>query len=211
MVTETRTKDFFTVIQERQSVRSYHPDVKIPRDELKEMIQLASEAPSSWNLQHWKFLVFDESEAKQALLPIAYGQQQIVDASAVIAILGDVEADKNAEEVFSAAVEAGHAPQSVKESMVDQIKTAYETIPNIGRDEAIRNASLGAMQFMLVAKAYDYDTCPIGGFDRNELVKQFNIPERFIPIMLITIGKRKADAHETMRFSGDEITVWNTF
>jgi nitroreductase len=45
---------------------------------------LAATAPSSWNLQHWKFIVVQDQQIKEHLLPIAYGQQQVIEASAVI-------------------------------------------------------------------------------------------------------------------------------
>ncbi|MBD0381538.1 hypothetical protein ICC18_15530 [Paenibacillus sp. WST5] len=45
--------------------------------------------------------------AKEKLLPVAYGQKQIVEASAVVAVLGDLVANRNAESVYRSAVEAG--------------------------------------------------------------------------------------------------------
>ncbi|ETT65684.1 NAD(P)H nitroreductase [Paenibacillus sp. FSL H8-457] len=51
----------------------------------------ATLAPSAANLQPWRFLVIDSPELKQKLLPIASNQQQVVEASAVIAVLGDLE------------------------------------------------------------------------------------------------------------------------
>lgn len=85
---------FFDVIQDRRSVRYYDSEVKISRDEMKDILQLATLAPSGANLQPWRFLVIDSQELKQKLLPIANSQQQVIEASAVIAILGDLEGYK---------------------------------------------------------------------------------------------------------------------
>ena len=85
---------FLDIIQERRSVRTYDPTVKISREEMTEILELAALAPSSSNLQPWRFLVIDQPELKQKLLPIAYNQQQVVEASAIIAVLGDVESSK---------------------------------------------------------------------------------------------------------------------
>jgi nitroreductase len=210
-MTEVRNKDFFSVIEERQSVRSFDTDYKIPRHELKEMIKAASSAPSSWNLQHWKFLVLDEQEAQGKLLPIAFNQQQVKDASAVIAVLGDLEANKNAESVFGNQVKNGLMSEEAKETVVGNINNAYQSIPDFGKSEALKNTSLAAMQLMLAAKAFGYDSGPMGGFDPQGLMKEFNISSRYLPVMLIAIGKKEKDAHPTTRFSADDITFWNNF
>ncbi|TGU99998.1 nitroreductase family protein, partial [Mesorhizobium sp. M00.F.Ca.ET.186.01.1.1] len=78
-------KAFTDVIRERRSVRHYDASVKISRDELKEMLAEATLAPSSSNLQPWRFLIIDEQELKEKLLPIAFNQKQVVEAAAVIA------------------------------------------------------------------------------------------------------------------------------
>lgn len=82
---------FFNIIRERLSVRSYDPEIKISREELTETLRQATLAPSAANLQPWRFLVIDSQELKQKLLPIAFNQQQVDEATAFIAVLGDLE------------------------------------------------------------------------------------------------------------------------
>jgi len=208
---ETRLQqDFFTVVNQRHSVKQYDASVKMSKDEIKELLEITAKAPSAWNLQHWKFLVFDDQEAKEKLLPISYYQQQVVQASIVVAILGDLEANKNAQAVFGPDVEAGLMSQEVMNTLVGQIEGAY-TRPNVARDAAILNSSLAGMQLMLAAKAMGYDTCPMGGFDPQKLVETFNIPSRYLPVMLVTVGKAAQPARPSSRLPIDDITVWNRF
>ncbi|SFE33627.1 Nitroreductase [Bacillus sp. OV194] len=205
------TRDFTDVINERHSVRKYDPSAELSAEEITELLEDAAKAPSSWNLQHWKFLVFHDQQAKEQLLPIAYNQEQVVQASAVVAILGDLEADQNADRVYQDAVDGGFMTEEIKTALVSQIKDAYATRPEMARDEAIRNASLASMQLMLTAKAKGLDTCAMGGFNADELVKAFGIPERYLPVMLISVGKAVKTAHQTARFPIQEAIVWNKF
>ncbi|MED2974530.1 nitroreductase family protein [Fictibacillus sp. B-59209] len=205
------TRDFTDVINERHSVRKYDPSAELSAEEITELLEDAAKAPSSWNLQHWKFLVFHDQQAKEQLLPIAYNQEQVVQASAVVAILGDLEADQNADRVYQDAVNGGFMTEEIKTALVSQIKDAYATRPEMARDEAIRNASLASMQLMLTAKAKGLDTCAMGGFNADELVKAFGIPERYLPVMLISVGKAAKTAHQTARFPIQEAIVWNKF
>ncbi|WP_219838698.1 nitroreductase family protein [Paenibacillus sp. R14(2021)] len=197
-------------IQARHSVRQYKRDVVIPQETLNEILELAAAAPSSWNLQHWRFLVIQEQANKDALLPIAYGQKQVSDASAVVVILGDLQANLTGRELFDAALEAGSVSQEVRDTMVSQIDGAY-TMEHVARDEANRNAGLASMQLMLAAKAKGYDTVPMGGFNRTKLVEALNIPERFTPVMMITIGEAAAPARPTARMPLSQLVINETF
>ncbi|MBM7647665.1 nitroreductase [Bacillus ectoiniformans] len=200
-------KDFFELAASRRSTKQYDPNVEIPHSELRELLEVAGQAPSAWNLQQWHFLVFDKKEVQEKLLPIAYNQQQVVDASAVICILGDLEGDKNIDPVFDPSVAAGHMTPELKEILAGQIRGAYKR-SDYPRDAAILNASLASMQFMLAAKAKGYDTCPIGGFNANALIEEFNVSERYLPIMLITIGKPTQEARATDRLPIESLITY---
>lgn len=199
------------VITSRRSVRKYDSSYVMPEEDLNEILALAAQAPSSWNLQHWRYLVITSKEQKEKLLPIAFNQQQVVEASATVAILADLEAWRSAYEVYGEALEKGNITKEIYDTMIGQIEGAYKGNPQVAREDAILNASLSAMQLMLAAKAKGYDTCPMGGFDRAKLIEAFNIPERYYPVMLITIGKPAAPGRPTTRFSLEKLVIKDSF
>lgn len=198
-------------IVERHSVRKYDSAATIPQEELNEILRLAASAPSSWNLQHWRFLVVTDQAQKEKLLPVAYGQQQVVDAYATIIILGDLEADKAARVVYDDALAKGLVNEQVRDTMISQVEGAYKGNPDIARDEAIRNSSFAAMQLMLAAKAKGYDTCPMGGYNRDALIEALNIPPRYLPTLMLTLGKASVQAHPTTRLGLDQLVIENSF
>ncbi|KEZ50434.1 MULTISPECIES: nitroreductase family protein [Metabacillus] len=206
-MTAATTESILSIMSERSSVRKYDPSVKISKEELKEILELTGKAPSAWNLQHWKFMVFHSDESKERLLPIAYNQSQITESSAVVAILGDLEANKNTDKVYNPLVSAGFMKEEIKDTLAGQIHGAYQN-PVFARDAAFSNASLAAMQLMLTAKAKGYDTCAIGGFNASQLSETFKIENRYIPVMLITIGKAAKPAHQSSRISIDELSTF---
>lgn len=206
---EQNTADLFTVIRERQSVRSYDPNWQISEEELKEMIGEAILAPSSSNLQPWRFLVIQDQALKEKLLPIANGQKQVVESSATIVLLGDLQAYKQADTIYDRAVEAG-MPVEFRNSYVPRLVEHYSNLSSEGaRGIALIDGGLVAMQLMLVAKARGYDTVPMGGFSPEKLVEEFNIPDQYVPVMLISVGKAIAPGFPKSRLSVDEVTFWN--
>jgi nitroreductase len=203
----TYVDDVITVINNRASVRHYNSDKKISREELTEILTLATKAPSAWNLQHWHFSVFHSDESKEKLLPIAYNQNQIVESSAVVALLGDLEANLNTDTVYDPLVDAGYMTSEIKETLAGQINRAYEN-KGFARDAAFSNASLAAMQLILAAKAKGYDSCAIGGFNKDQFIEEFSISDRYVPIMLITLGQAAKPAHKSNRLDIDTVTTW---
>ncbi|MFD0692987.1 nitroreductase family protein [Paenibacillus sp. GCM10027628] len=209
--------DFLTLFHERHSVRYFDASYKLSEQEIKEILEIAGRAPSSWNLQHWKFVAFTDAAAKEKLLPIANGQKQVIDASVTVAILGDLEANRNAEHVYGPDITAGledaYAGYNSHQILFSQIEEAYAVSDSSSyrRDEAIRNASLAAMQLMLATKAKGLDSGPMVGFDADAFVKTFNVPPRYVPVLLVAIGKAAKPARPTSRFPVEQTIIWNGF
>ena len=200
----TKTMDAIEVMKARSTVRKYDPNANIPEEELNELLEIAIQAPSAWNLQHWRFLVITSKEMKEKLLPISYNQEQVVEAAATVAVLGDLQANETAKIVYK------DAGKDIYDLMIGQVEKAYQN-DRFARDEAFLNAGFAAMQLMLAAKAKGYDTCPIGGFNREKFVEEFRVPDRYAPVMLITIGKAVAPARPTTRLPLDQVVVKESF
>ncbi|MBX0359532.1 nitroreductase family protein [Halobacillus sp. Nhm2S1] len=204
--------DFLTIAKERRSVRQYDPDYKIERKEIEELLETATLAPSSSNLQSWRFLVIDEQEEKERLLPIANNQQQIVDASAVIAVLGDKKAYKNADQIYSQIAEKGNMPEDVKDMYVNSIFDNYGNFPEERLAKIAHiDGGIVAMQFMLAAKAKGYDTVPMGGYDEEQFLKAFHVPEEYTSVMLISLGKGVKAGFQKTRLPLESVVNWNRF
>ncbi|MFB9327688.1 nitroreductase family protein [Paenibacillus aurantiacus] len=201
--------DFHALISERQSIRSYDPSVSISEEELKELLREATLAPSSSNLQPWRFVVVTDPAVKAELLPIANNQQQVVDAAATVILLGDTEAYKRADRIYDLSVEAG-MPKEARDAYVPRMKEYYRTMsPETARSVALIDGGLVAMQLMLAAKARGYDTVPMGGFSHEKLIEHFQIPAHLIPVMLISIGKAAGQGYPKARLPIEEVTSWN--
>lgn len=65
------------------------------------------------------------------------------------------------------------------------------------------------MQVMLTARAYGYDTNPIGGFEADQLAEAFNLDsERYTPVVVLALGKAEEKGHDSVRLSPEQITFW---
>ncbi|RUT29614.1 nitroreductase family protein [Paenibacillus zeisoli] len=206
-----RTNDFKEITFGRRSVKAYDPDTKISREEMTEILAEASRAPSSVNMQPWRFLVVDTAEGKEKLAPLSkFNQTQVLTSSAVIAVFIDMNNGEYMEEIFGKAVELGYMPQEIKEMQMNAFKPYYDTISKADlRDVNLIDAGLVSMQLMLVARAHGYDTNPIGGYEKDQIAEAFGMDkERYQPVMLISIGKSAKEGHPSYRLPVETITTW---
>lgn len=182
--------DLTTVLKQRRSATKFVPDVKISNNELEEMFNLVKFAPSTFNLQHTRYLVVNDPEQKDAVYEAAFKQYKIKMASAVIVVLGDMDAYKQVGELNEGLLQLGVINKQEYDMTVNSVLSFYEGGGEAFKhDEAIRNSNLSAMLFMLIAKDKGWDTCPMNGFNPEQLRKALNIPEHLVPSLLITIGK----------------------
>ncbi|MEQ7049972.1 nitroreductase family protein [Paenibacillaceae sp. P-4] len=211
MSNTTRNNDFQEILVGRRSIRKYDSSVKISKEEMSEMIEVATRAPSSVNMQPWRFLVIESEEGKATLVPLArFNQLQVETSSAMIAVFGDLNSFENGEDIYSKAVELGYMPTEVKEKQMAALTNYYANLsPEVNKETVLIDGGLVSMQFMLTARAHGYDTCPIGGFEKDQIAEAFGMDkDRYVPVMLISIGKADGAGYQSVRLPVETIAEW---
>ncbi|MGP0690232.1 nitroreductase family protein [Priestia aryabhattai] len=204
-------KDFNEIVLKRRSIKRYDPSVKISREEMEEILAEATRAPSSVNMQPWRFVVIETPEGKEKLAELAkFNSEQVNTSSAVIGVFGDMNNFEYAEEIFGKAVELSYMPHEIKEQQLQVITPIYENMSEADmRDVVLIDSGLVSMQLMLVARAHGYDTNPIGGYEKELIAEAFGLDkERYVPIMLISIGKAASEGHASYRLPVNTVATW---
>jgi nitroreductase len=169
-------------IRNRRSLKSYDP-APIDDATLRDLFTLVARTPSSFNLQHWRFVVVRDPARRAELCAASYGQPHVGAAPAVVVVAAKLAAHEDA------ARANGHAPAPVLDKLVPIIERTYAGDAQLMRDEAIRSASLAAMTLMLVAQAHGLATCPMIGFDPARVKTIARLDDGHIPVMLVTLGR----------------------
>lgn len=202
--------DTLTLLKQRISANKFDPTRPLSDDEIKELVAYATEAPSSYNIQHWRFVAVTTPEAKARLKAVAYNQQKIADAAVTFIVLGDLHGYEKLPNVLSRAVAAGTLEQRAADGWARAATRSYSGNPQFARDEAIRGASLAAMTLMIAAEAKGLVSGPMIGFDPAGVQRAFNIPERYVPAMLIAVGyPAPGNEPRKPRLTVDEVLAFN--
>ncbi len=175
-------------IKHRISANNFDATKTLSEAEIKELISYAIEAPSSFNIQHWRYVAVTKPEEKARLKAVAYNQPKVADAAVTFIVLGDLQAHERLPEIYAPMVAHGAMNQEAVDRIIGMANGFYANNPQAARDEAIRGASLGAMTLMLAAEAKGLVSGPMIGFDPEGVKKEFGISDRYIPAMLLAVG-----------------------
>lgn len=203
-------KDAFTIIRERTSVNHFDSSKTVSHAEIRDIVGDAVEAPSSYNIQHWRFIAVTDPEKKKQLQAAAYNQVKVGQASATIIVLGDLHGYEKLEHIYAPLVKRGVVTKEYVDGVVQRATDTYFNNPQFQRDEAIRSGALAAMTLMIAAQARGYATGPMIGFDPEQVKKVFDISDRYVPVMLVTLGHAAAgNSPRKPRLSVDEVLAFN--
>ena len=182
--------EFNELVKTRRSAAKFIPDLPIPQEVLDDIFQLVKYTPSAFNLQHARYVVVTDPLVKDKVYEATGKQHKVKTASAAILVLGDTLAYQEAGLINEGLMHLGVLSKQEYDLTVQSVTDFYlQRGDTFMRDDAIRNASLSAMSFMLIAKDKGWDTCPIIGFDPEQMRQALNVPEHLVPALLIVIGK----------------------
>lgn len=194
-------------IRRRRAIKHFDPEYKISEEEINELISLAMLAPTAFNIQHWRFVVVNDTKLRQDIRAVTWMQPQITEASLLILICADVNAwQKQPQRYWQNVDEENRA------AILEAIHTYYDGQEQIQHDEAIRSCGIAAQTLMLAAQEMGYDSCPMDLSDFDEVAKLINLPEDHLISMFVAIGKSAQEAYPRGgQLSMDEVVIANRF
>ena len=161
-------------IQQRRSIKHFDPIHVMTEKDIHELLSHAILSHTAFNIQNWRFVVVTDKALRQKIRAVSWGQAQVEEASVLIVMVADLMAWNR-----EPARYWKDAPKPVQDYLVPAINQYYNGKPQVQRDEAMRSCGMAAMSLMLVAKSMGYDTCPMDGFDFDEVAKLLNLPDQF--------------------------------
>jgi len=190
------TKEF---LAGRKSVRKYKREHEISHAEIENILTYAAKAPSSHNFQPWKVFVVRSAEKKKQIKELAFGQQQVEDASALFIIFGD----KTVYDI-DAIIQYNLDHGILKEDHVAEHRQVLEAFfavnPQDRENEGVKlDTGLFAMHLMHVVRAFGYDSVPVRGADFEAIMEYLNIPKHLVPILLLPVGIAEAEGYPHIR------------
>jgi nitroreductase len=211
----TSTPTVAAALERRRAVRHFRSD-PLPDGLLDGLLAAALRAPSGYNLQPWTVIVVRDPARKAALRVACLGQPQVEEAPAVVVFACDTDPLRRFAEVAEAGLAAGHwtpayvarmrrltalrflaGPLRVLQPFKALARAALTRVrPSpmfpVGRAGfevwSVKQTSLLAMAFLLLAAEAGLDTCPMEGIDERWVRRIIGLPRRFAVPLVVPVG-----------------------
>ncbi len=176
--------DTFEAINARRAVKHFDAEHRLTDDEVEKLLTTTIQSPTSFNIQHWRFVVIKDPATRAKVRELGMNQAQMTDASLLVLITADKDAWKKSPERYWK-----NAPSEVAELLVGWMGPFHEGKEQLQHDEAQRSIGMAAMTLMLAATAMGYQSCPMIGFEHEAVAKLVNLPSDHVIGPMIAIGK----------------------
>lgn len=182
------TNATIALIERRASAHRFDANHTLTDKEIGELTNLATRAPTAYNLQNWRFIALRTAEAKMQLQHLAYGQAKVSEAAVTFIVCGLLPDAAALPAILSPSVQAGFMSPEIVLDWQEQMRVQYAD-SKIARDEAVRSATLGAATLIYAAEAMGFASAPMGGFDADGVVREFGLEHHEVPVMLVAVGR----------------------
>ena len=195
-------------VYKRRAVKHFDDQHQLSADEERQLLEATIQAPTSFNIQHWRFVILRDPDLRaQIRKDLGNDQAQITDASLLVLFTADMKAwQKNPERYWV------NAPQAVSDLLVGWMGPFHEGRDWLQRDEAQRSIGMAMQTLMLAAQDLGYQSCPMIGFEIDQVAELINLPSDHVMGPMVAIGKGIKDPWpKPGQLSLEEIVFENSF
>jgi nitroreductase len=195
-------KPLSQLVAERRATPSFDGS-PIPESDLVAILEAGLQAPSSYNLQPWRFIVVRAPEQRRRLRWACFNQAKVEEASAVIVACGDADGWRNGDlDEMLRMGRAGGMPESFAHQARVNIPNYLGNHPNL--DAWLnRQVILAFTTMMWMAESLGYNTAPMEGCEEDKVRSVLKLPLSYHVIALLAIGRGKGQA----KFNGGRFSI----
>jgi nitroreductase len=189
--------EILDLFRRRYACHAFKTDRAIAQADLDVILEAGRLSPSSFGLEHWKFLVLREAADKNALQSVCFNQPQVGQAPAVIVILAKT-ADLHPDTDYLKTLLAREYPGAALAPALENYRGFFANTDV--KAWSITQCHIAAANMMTAATAVGLDSCAIGGYLADEVKKLFDIDgERYEIALVLAIGYCADTAPEKLR------------
>lgn len=186
--------DLISALEWRYATKAFDASRKIPAETWSALEQSLVLTPSSFGLQPWKFIIITDAKVREQIVPHAWNQRQVADAShlVVMAVKKAYNMD-DADSFIARMVEtrggSADALAGFRKMLSGTHAQGYMTT-----EWAKMQAYIALGQFMTACALLAIDTCPMEGFVAAKYDELLGlIDQGYTTAVLCPAGYRHAD------------------
>ncbi len=198
----------------RYATKEFDSSKKVSAENLETILDALVLSASSFGLQPWKFVVVQNPELKEKLLPYSWNQRQVVDASHVIVFARPVEFNQNdVDRYIKSTAEIRNQTEESLKGYSDMMKGFLAKMPKEDLNHWMKNQIFLALGNLLtVVATLKIDACPMEGFSPADYDKVLELDKHGLAsVVVCPIGYRsESDKYASLkkvRYSKDQLVL----
>jgi nitroreductase len=201
--------DFLKAMDFRHACKIFDENKKINSEDINFIMELARKSPSSFGMEPWKFLVITNQELKAKIRPACWNQVQITSCSHLVVVLARIEDVKVESGIPRRRFSRREMPQDKLDFYMDLY--AKHLSKTLSTDENIwywtsKQTYIPLANMMTAAASIGVDSCPIEGFEKEEVEKILNLDtSKYQLSVILPLGYRLNEQSSQQRLPFDEV------
>ncbi len=198
-----KKNEFLKIMNFRHACKIFDKTKKIADKDMHYILEVGRKSPSSFGMEAWKFLVITNNELKEKLKPFCWNQPQITTCSHLVIILAGIEALKVESGIVRSQLMRRNLPEEKLNSFIELY--ASHLSDTLSSNEKIyqwsaRQTYIAAANMMSAAANVEIDSCPIEGFEKDNVEKVLKLnTTKYQVALILPFGYRVKEQSSQLR------------
>ncbi|WP_170000302.1 NAD(P)H-dependent oxidoreductase [Campylobacter sp. RM9328] len=207
-------KNYLDIINFRHACKIFDDTKKIKSEDFDFILEAGRVSPSSTGLEQWDFVVVQNPALREKIRKVSWDQPQITTCSHLVIILAKISDIKSDSKYVADMINRrpDKTPQEhearvnfYKSFITENFKDDDELLFQWSHEQCM----YPAINMMNAAASLGIDSCPIEGFEREEVGKLLNIdPKKHRVAIAIPFGYRLNEQPVKYRRTMDDVVTW---
>ena len=200
-------KTFMEAMLDRHAAKEFDTSKNIDEETMDSILEVGRLSPSSFGLEHWKFIDVKNQELKQKLQEASFNQKQVGTASDVVVFVAkkkDLRANSEyVQEVFGSRVPT----KEIADNLVGIHANFVKGMSEEGFDAWVKRQSfIPAANMMTYAAILGIDSSPMEGFLEGEVLKVLGLDaENYGVAIVVAFGYANDEKRPKTRLEFDQV------
>jgi nitroreductase len=199
----------------RYATKTFDPTKKISDADWAALEQALILTPTSYGFQPYRFVVITDPALREKLVPLSWGQRQVVDACRYVVFaaktsVSEADVDHYVEHIARVRNTPVASLERLKKMLIGDIVTGPRSQQQ--HEWATRQAYIALGNFMTSAAMLGIDVCPMEGIDPVKYDEILDLPAKgYKTVVAAAAGYRSADCKYAtlpkVRYDAEELII----
>jgi len=203
--------EFLDAMAFRHACKHFDTTKQIPEEQFESLLEVARISPSSFGMEPWRLIVVRNESLRKALKPLCWNQNQITECSELVIFTTDNDIVRSRSPYIRKMFERRGLPSDAVDAYVGVYKNYLAPIEN---DELLlenwtaKQCYIAAANMMTYAATLKIDSCPIEGFEKEQVEAILDLPQGKTVALICAFGYRVNPQSERKRLAMKEIVEY---